>query len=250
VRTDVARFGDARFGPRRIATRPQALAELLDGLEIVAAKRWLRIVLDLVPSTALDEEAVTSEFVLEDRSMALGRLRFGSPDAAVAALRDLGGHLALALLDGADPATTGALKAVLPNGVVPYRSDELELEYLGDVALARAAAEDASAVCIVDPGTYAPGLVDALAARVARGLRIERVTGEAPDRAGAVIVVAGPSGSAGGPGAQRAIHLGTHDPSATAAAGIVLRREDAYRDTLPRWERALMTRPELELAHP
>lgn len=247
IRTDVARFADARFGPRMIATRPQALAELLDGLEIVAAKRRLSVVLDLVPSNALDEESVTAEFVLEDRAMALGRVRFGSPDAAIAALRDLGDRVDVALLDGVDPASTAALMAVLPNGVVPYRSDELEIEYLGDVALARAAAERAGAACVIDPGTYPRPLVDALVTRLDRGLRAERVIGNVPDRPGEIVIVAGPAGSASGPGTHRAIHIGNHE--SPEGAGVVLRRQDAYLDTLPRWERALTPGPARELAH-
>lgn len=247
IRTDVARFSDARFGPRRIATRPQAVAELVDGLEIVAAKRGLSVVLDLVPSAALDEETVTSEFVLEDRSMALGRLRFGSADAAVAALRAVGDRVALALLDGTDRETTAALQDVLPRGAVPYRSDELELEYLGDVLLTRAAAEHADTICIVDPGSYDPLLVDALAARLARGLHVERLAGDVPDRPSAVAAVAGPAGSADGPGAARAVHLGSREQD---APGVVLRREDAYRDTLPRWERARESAPYAEPAYP
>lgn len=246
VRTDVARFSDARFGPRKIATRPQALAELVHGLEIVAAKRGLSVVLDLVPSAALDEEAVTSEFVLEDRSMALGRLRFGSADAAVSALRTVSDRVALALIDGTDPATTAAIQDVLPRGAVPYRSDELELEYLGDVVLARAAAERAETICIVDPGSYEPALVDALAARLRRGLRVERLAGEIPEQPGTVVAVAGPAGSAHGPGVERAVHLGSRERE---AAGVILRREDAYRDTLPRWERARASAPSAEPAY-
>ncbi len=253
VRNDIARFSDDRFGPRRIATRPEALAELLDGLEIVAAKRHLSVVLDLVPSTALDEEAVTSEFVLEDGSMALGRLRFGSAQAAATALQGLGSRVLVALLDGADQATASALTRVLPNGVVPYSSDELELEYLGDAALTRAAAENASSVCIVDPRTYPKHLVDALAERISRSWPVERVTGSVPERAGEVIIVAGAAGSVTGPGVQRAIHIGARgslDSEITTPETpiLVLLKNDAYRDTLPRWQRALASIPRPALA--
>ena len=67
------------------------------------------MVLDLVPSPGLDEEAVNTEFVLEDAHMALGRLRFGSSDAAVAALGDHVSRIRLGLVDGADRQTLAAL---------------------------------------------------------------------------------------------------------------------------------------------
>ncbi len=248
VRQDVARFSDQRFGPRRIATRPEAVAELLDGLEIVAAKRHLAVVLDLAPSTALDEEAVNAEFVLEDAHMALGRIRFGSSEAAVAALGDLAARIGLALVDGADPHTIAALAKALPNILMPYRSDELELEYLGDAALVRIAAEGSENVVLADPGTYREPLVDALAARLAPLAEVTRAGREVPDHPHSVTVVAGPLGSAAGRGAEHAIFLGTREGAVVPRWAAVLRREDAYRDQLPRWRRALEAVPRLEAA--
>lgn len=243
ARPDVARFSDARFGPRRIATRPEAIGELLDGLEVVAAKRHLAVVLDLVPSPVLDEETVTTEFVLEDDHMALGRLRFGSAEAAVGALDGRTGIVTLALIDAADAATVAGLSGVLVNRLVPYRSDELELELLGDAALARIAAHAASSAVLADPATYPRWLVDALANRLATLVELIRTGAAVPHSPQAAVVIAGPVGSARGPGTEHAIFLGAREGADVPPGAVVIRREDAYRDTLPRWRRALDAAP-------
>jgi len=249
-RDDLAVFSDERFGPRRIASRPRALGELLDALEVTAAKRRLAVVLDLVASAALDEEATSAEFVLEDSHMALGRLRFGSTDAALLALDDHGSRIAVGLVDRADRATLLALDGVLERKLVPYRSDELELEYLGDVVLARAAAVGAEAILLADPGTYVAALVDRLAMRlqcvgevVRTDREIERTGRVLERRPGAITAVAGPLGSMRGTGTDDAIFLGAREGAVKPPGGTVLRREDAYRDTLGRWRRALAALP-------
>ena len=237
-RPEVARFSDARFGPRRIGNRPQALAELVDGLEVVAAKRHLDVVLDLVPSLALDEDEIAAEFVVEDDHMALGRLRFGSVGAAAAALQTVAPRVALGLLDAAAmtrdevvPAAQG-LADVTP--VVVYRTPSLELDYLGDVAVA---AMPPAGYLLADPGGYPRADVDALAARLAAVAPVRRADGDVSDAGDALAVVAGAVGSVTGADAARAIYIGVRaDPPAGAT---VLLREDAYRDTLPRWRRAL-----------
>ena len=48
-------------------------------------------------------------------------------------------------------------------------------------------------------------------------------------------VVAGPLGSVTGPGAERAVYLGAREGAPVPPSAVVLRREDAYRDQLPRW---------------
>jgi hypothetical protein len=243
VRRDLAKFSDARFGPRRIGNRTEALKELVDGLEVVASKRHLRVVLDLVAAPALDEDAITAEFVIEDDHMALGRLRFGSLDAAVAALREVGDRVSLGLLDlapldrGALRETLAALAPVLPTAIVPYSSTELELEYLGDVALARVADSGATSLTLLDPGTYPAGAVEALAARLSPAVAVERSGHDG------LIVVAGPLGSAKLPesGDYSAIFAGAREWQAGPAPGrdsIVLDRAGAYRDTLPRFTRS------------
>jgi DmpG-like communication domain len=245
-RDDLAVFSDDRFGPRRIASRPQALSELLDALEITAAKRGLAIVLDLVPSVALDEEATSVEFVLEDSRMALGRLRFGSIDAALLALGDNEPRIVVGLADRADRATLHALQSALPGRLVPYRSDELELEYLGDVVLAQAVATGAQTIALGDPGTYATPLVDRLATRLDAIAEVTRTGCEIERCHGAVAAVAGPLGSASGSGADEAIFLGAREGAAKAPGAVVLRRQDAYHETLPRWQRALVLQRRLE----
>ena len=114
IRREVARFSHPGFGPSRIRNRADAVAELLDGLEVVAAKRRLTVVLDLVSAPALGDDDVTAEFVLEDEDMALGRVRFGSDAALAATLGEHGARIGLALLDvaalapGAAGATLGS----------------------------------------------------------------------------------------------------------------------------------------------
>jgi 4-hydroxy 2-oxovalerate aldolase len=242
-REDLTAFTDERFGPRRIASRPQALGELLDALEVTAAKRRLAVALDLVPSVTLDEEATSVEFVLEDTHMALGRLRFGSTDAALRALGAHGSRVAVGLVDCADRATLLALGEVLPGRLVPYRSDELELEYLGDVVLARAVATGADTILLADPGTYAAPLVQRLARRLAAVAEVLRGGREVEWSPGTVSAVAGPLGSVSGAGVADAVFLGRREGEARPPLATVLGRQEAYRDTLPRWRRALVAQP-------
>jgi 4-hydroxy-2-oxovalerate aldolase len=235
VRTDVARFSDDRFGPRRISNRATAVGDLLDGLEVVAAKRHLEVVLDLVPSHALDEEALTAEFVLEDDAMALGRLRFGSADALLAAVAGHEDRIGLALLDGGGADLLAALAPAAPRGLVPYRSDELVLEYLGDVALVLAARAGSREIALVDPGLYARPLVDALASRLGAVGTVTR--GDGGD---GLTVVAGPLAGASGHGGP-VVSIGHGAERASAADALVLDARDALRGTLPRWQRAVET---------
>ena len=210
ARPDVARFSDARFGPRRIATRPEAIGELLDGLEVVAAKRHLAVVLDLVPSPVLDEETVTTEFVLEDDHMALGRLRFGSAEAAVGALDGRTGIVTLALIDAADAATVAGLAGVLRTGLSPYRSDELELEILGDAALRadRRARGELGGAC--RPCHLSPLARRRVANRLRRSSSIRDRGRRATFTAGRGSV-AGPWGRPAAPGPEHAIFLGARE---------------------------------------
>ena len=160
VRPDLARFDDPRFGRDHISNRPGAVGELVDALEVIAAKRHLDVILDLVHVPALDEEAVTAEFVLEDAFKALGRVRFGSLDALEEALDGVRERVALALVEldalGGAPPALG-----LP--VMPYRAAALELEHLGDVVLAGGARR----LALRDPGHYPAADVAALRARIA-----------------------------------------------------------------------------------
>jgi 4-hydroxy 2-oxovalerate aldolase len=247
-RDDLAVFSDDRFGPRRIASRPQALSELLDALEVIAAKRRLQVVLDLTPSVALDEETTSAEFVLEDSHMALGRLRFGSTDAALLALSDHEPRIAVGLVDRADRATLLALDSALPGRLVPYRSDELELEYLGDVVLTRAVVAGAETILLADPGTYAGPLVDRLATRLQSLAEVVRTGREIERRPGAVSAVAGPLGSVWGSEDASAVFLGAREGAAKPRGGVILCCQDAYRETLPRWQRALAALLPLERA--
>jgi 4-hydroxy 2-oxovalerate aldolase len=218
VRRELAQFSHPGFGPRRIRNRPTAVGELLDGLEVVAAKRRLTVVLDLVHAPALDDDAVTAEFVLEDEDMALGRLRYGTPDALGAALAAEAARIGLALV--ALPAEAGAAAAAttaLDGRVVAYDPAALELERLGDVALAVWAMAPGSAF-VVDA---LDGDTRALQARLTAAAPVLREAGDRPVvhvAAGAVIM----------PGDRT----------------IACDRAEILRDTLPRWQRAL------GLAHP
>lgn len=251
LRPDLARFADTRFGPRRIANRGQAVSELLDGLEIVAAKRNLEVVLDLVATAALDEESATAEFVLEDEQMALGRMRFGSAQTGVEVLEGQADRIAVGLLDidGLAPDAVAVISEqlgpALPHRLVTYRSGELQLAYLGDVALAMLAAGTGSRVVLSNPGTYGARDIDALARRLEEVAPVERRAVDLGDGGGALLVVAGPTGSlhssASDPGFAAALFMGARDPArgAELERATVLAREDAYRGTLLRWTRAL-----------
>jgi len=240
IRREVASFSDPRFGPRRIGNRPQAVGELIDGLEVVAAKRHLQIVFDVVVTDALEEEWVTAEFVMEDEGMALGRLRAGSAAAAAEALGPHAARVDLALLDvdRLDPAASSdavaRLRRELGRAPAIYRSGQLELDYLGDVALTIAAAEDRSEIVLADAGRYRRADVDALAARLSAFASVERAGGSPPPRPGALVVVAGPPPAEPEAGALVAIAAAAQSDGGTR----VLDRADAYRGTLPRWLRA------------
>jgi 4-hydroxy 2-oxovalerate aldolase len=255
IRREVARFSHPGFGPSRIRNRAGAVAELLDGLEVVAAKRRLTVVLDLVSAPALGDNDVTAEFVLEDEDMALGRVRFGSGAALAATLGEHGARIGLALLDvgtlapgatGASPDTAGAtlaaVAAALDGRVVAYRSPSLEAERLGDLALAAWAATAASGFTLDGEGDLrALEAKLAAAAPVARGPR----AGDKPTTV---------NGNAASPDATT-IHIATHSPGAiTLPDGrtLTLDRDAALRDTLPRWRSALdLARglPQPQLAH-
>ncbi len=236
IRREVASFSHPGFGPRRIRNRADAVAELLDGLEVVAAKRRLTVVLDLVCAPALGDDDVTAEFVLEDEDMALGRVRFGSDAALAATLGEHGARIGLALLDvaalapGAAGAALSAVSQVLDGRVVAYRSPSLEAERLGDLALAAWATMPASGFSLEGEGDLR-GLEAKLAAAapVVRGSRSD-------DSPATVHVTTGP---------HSAITL----PDGRT---ITLDRGEALRDTLPRWRSALdLARglPQPELAH-
>jgi 4-hydroxy-2-oxovalerate aldolase len=241
VQDELARFSDPRFGPRRIGNRPEAMTDLLDGLEVVAAKRHLRSVIDVVHAPPLDEEAVTAEFVMEDDSMALGRVRYGSPEALQEVLDAHGGRLGLVLVDlsAGDPAAVErarvAVLQALPGRAILYRSAEMELRYLGDVAFAALSeAEPPALVLVRDPGVYAKSDVDALVARLGVVVEVARTSTGEPAPPAALVVVAGPLPASDGAGEEgsRTIALGAalERPSPRT---VVLRRSDSYRNRLP-----------------
>jgi 4-hydroxy 2-oxovalerate aldolase len=235
VRPDLAHFDDPRFGPDRIGNRPGAAAELIDALEVTAAKRHLDVVLDLVSAPALDEEVVTAEFVLEDHFMALGRLRFGSLDALEEALEGIADRIAAALLDtdSLEPAqrldAAARVRTLLGGRVVPYRSAALELDLLGDVALAAISRAGAQRFLLRDPGQYPGGDVATLRTRLAS------VAEPASEGEADLVVVAGAVRGTRGGVSPPAVGFG----EAETEGAVVLRRADAYRDHLPRWRLAL-----------
>lgn len=233
IRREVARFSHPGFGPRRIRNRAAAVDELLDGLEVVAAKRRLTIVLDLVSAPALEDDDVTAEFVLEDDDMALGRVRFGSDAALAATLGEHSARVGLALVNlaalepGAAGPTLAAVSDALEGRVVAYRSPSLELERLGDLALAAWATSSASGFSLEGEGD-----LRALEAKLAAAAPTVRAPSDAPT----VHVTAGPSMTITLPDGRT----------------IALHRAEALRDTLPRWRSALdLARglPQPELTH-
>ncbi len=249
VQPDLARYSDARFGPRRISNRRQAVQELLDGLEVVAAKRHLAVALDLVSAPALEEDALTAEFVLEDDHMALGRVRFGSLEAAGQALQRIGGRLDAVLVD-LDPLPAGERSAALAAAdrefagpVIPYQGGRLELEYLGDAAIAALSRGAIDRVALLDPGVYPADAVAALAAKLGALVPVVRAPFEARQDGAALVVVAGPPprGQDDLPIATElllAIGGGDPSPDPDVPERVILARADAYRDRLPGWLRS------------
>jgi 4-hydroxy 2-oxovalerate aldolase len=242
VRREVASFSADSFGPLRISNRPQAVAELLDGLEVVAAKRHLQIALDLVVTESLDEEVVSAEFVLEDREMALGRLRAGSVEALVESLPDSERRVAVALVDPRrlpSRASLARLRARLADTLVPYDLDRLELSYLGDAAAAIALHADAAEIAVVDVGAYSPASFEGLVSRLGSVVPVRR-DGATGGGGADLAVVAGPLGSALTADARLVVFLGGGLDGSTRVdpSVIVLERSDAFRGTLPRWVRA------------
>lgn len=249
VRSDLAAFSDAGFQARRISNRPQAVADLVDGLEVVAAKRHLAVVLDLVLSRALDDRELTAEFVIEDDSMALGRVRFGSLEAVAEVLGELEGRIELALLDcdaldepDVHPALL-RLGAALPHRLIPYSPTELELAYLGDAALATIASEPLSEVALCDPEWYPSAEVERLASRIAAAARLQRFGAELPDQRPELVVLAGPHHllRSAVDDATKVLSIDSDSRQARrdgpAQLGALV-RDDAYRNTFHRWAAA------------
>ncbi len=259
VRREVARFSHPDFGPHRIRNRAGAVAELLDGLEVVAAKRRLTVVLDLAGAPALGDDDVTAEFVLEDEDMALGRVRFGSDAALAATLREHGARIGLALLDvaaltpGAAGTVLAAVAEVLDGRVIAYRSPSLEQERLGDLALAAWATTGASGFTLNGEGD-----LRALEAKLAAAAPVKRIsTHPQPDDEPTTV-----NGAAGSPDTSTAESPDAHTIHVAAGPNnaiilpdgrtISLDRGEALHDTLPRWRSALdLTRglPQPELTH-
>lgn len=250
-RDDLASYSDARFGPRRIGNRPGAVAELLDGLEVVAAKRQLSVVLDLVLSPALDEHSASAEFLLEDRFAAIGRLRAGSADALAAELEGHGSRARLLLLDigGVAPeevhATLQALRSCSPASVVLYRSSDLIAKYLGDVALALLGKVMPVRAVLADPGWLSAGDVDTLARRLADVVELTRSGAELAGEPAPVCVVAGPLAAVRAPAESPAwphvVGLLPGPAPEWATDALLLDPADTYRDRLPGWLAAART---------
>lgn len=234
----LARFSHPAFGPQRIRRDATAVGELVEGLEAVAAKRRLAVVLDLVASRA-DEESVSAEFVLEDRFMALGRLRFGSDETLESALEDVAGRVDLGLLQiESRPQGPWALDLAGGPQLLPYRSDELVLGYLGEVALRLAVIAGAKPL-VADPGHFARPDVDALARRLGSfpPVPLEEIT------EGELVVVAGPLSeqAADRLRAERTVCVEVSRLRRLHPDERVLRlaADDAYRGRLPAWRQAL-----------
>ena len=250
--SEVARFSDSRFGPRRIANRKGAVSELLDGLEVAAAKRRLSIVTDLILTPALDEESVTAEFVLEDEHQVMGRFRFGSTDAIIEALKPHCHRIDVALL-ACEKGTSGkssrliqkTLAGTLPTKLVNYRRADLELDFLSDVATSKMLACDADRIVFCNPGAYMTSDVDIFIRRMNEIAPVSTSDLTITRSEDALVVVAGPLGCVSGQGLEMSkgcIFLGQLsdvDPRLRTSPLTILERDDAYRGMFPRWQRTL-----------
>jgi hypothetical protein len=244
-REDLAVFSDERFGPRRIGNRPGAVIELLDDLDVVAAKRHLKVVLDLTLSSALDEQSVSAEFLLEDSFAAVGRVRAGSTGALATELEPLGSRAELLLLDadGIGPdrlhEVVGALERVSSASIAVYRSGDLIARLLGDVALALVGTLAPARITLADPGWLASEDSDALAGRLAQIAPLSRTQATLGEEPSALCVVAGPVLSVRSddePNAWPAVvGMGPGPAPRWAPNAILLAPADAYRDRVPGW---------------
>jgi 4-hydroxy-2-oxovalerate aldolase len=243
--TNLIAFSGDRFGPRRIGNRAGAVVELLDDLDVVAAKRNLEVVLDLILSSALDEQAVTAEFLLEDSFAAVGRIRAGSSSALASELESQGSRAKLLLLDadgiGRDQIheTVQALECVSMASIAVYRSGDLITRLLGDVTLTLVGMLAPTEMTLADPGWLAAEDVDALATRLAQIVPLSRTRATLPDEPSALCIVAGPVTSMR-PGRETAIwpHVVGMDPGPApswAPDAVLLAPADAYRNRVPGW---------------
>lgn len=245
----LARFSHPSFGPRRIRRDADAVEDLLQGLESVAAKRRLQVVLDLVASPRTDDESITAEFVLEDRFMSLGRIRYGSIESLEALLDHVGPRLHLGLLDvDAAPGPfrpTELGQAARRAAILPYRSHELALTHLADVALALVWNSNDPSVTFVDSGYFAPDDVAVLASRLGGAAHVSSSS------TGGLVVVAGPltATEAETFAADQIVCLETGTLTSPKSDPRVLRIpvDDAYRGRLPGWRQALETAKSHEL---
>jgi len=246
----IAGFSDPRFQPRRIANRPQAVAELIDGLEVVAAKRGLQVVLDLVVSPLLDEETVTAEFVLEDEFMAFGRIRAGESNRLLDALAPHVERVHSLLLDVHGLSSSDVRRVVAELGRLSsrppfaYRARELELEFLADAAVAITAVSQVDSVVIVKGGGgwYSADEVEMLRARLAAIVAVELVSEFPAGRHVELAVVPEPARRLQKPsGVALALYLGEQrfDEDPVDDSVVVLNRTEAYRNILPRVDKSL-----------
>ncbi len=235
---DLAAFSDPRFGRRRIGNRPEAVGELLDALGVVAAKRRISVIVEVVLSSVLDEDEVTAEFLLEDRFTALGRVRCGSLDALAHALRGHGrasADLFLLDTDGLEHGQAAQAAALLPAPVLPCSVGHLLLEHLGAVAAATAVARHARTIGVLDAGQFSPAAVEALADRVSAVARVRRVSTPGGTDGADILIIAGTA-------SQALLHprggtlIAFTDGTVTGGEDSVLVDAlDAYRNQAPRW---------------
>lgn len=205
----------------------EAFDDLLDGLTTIAGKLQLTVVLTVEVSSELQPHELIAEYVLHDETMALGRLRCGSCDLIHEALTKSVGGFELVL------AGPGVVLPELSGRVVPFRPDALALEYLGDVALARAAGDRYEEILIVDDGDFASADVQALAKRL--GAVRCCATDQVP---GALTIVAGYLSTLPHPDVVAFAARSTSEPP----TGLLI-RDDCLRGTLSRWQRALAAVP-------
>lgn len=143
VTSPLGAFSAPRFSRHSIRNTAQAVSDLVDGLTAVAAKGRLQAVLDLASFGLTREEGhLLAEFVLQDRFMVLGRIRYGALDTLGEALRACRDQVQTLLLDvhlvppDARAALAECVAAAAPAAtVIPYDSGEMEAGWLAEATI-------------------------------------------------------------------------------------------------------------------
>lgn len=120
-------FDQPEFAKGKMNVGRQSLETLVEGLEVVGAKRnGVPVVLEIVASIDPDEELFLAEFVAVSAEAALGRLTVGSLSPLIDALSKLGERVSLFLVDKGRGAWARGLERLVGEAVGRERTAALD----------------------------------------------------------------------------------------------------------------------------